>query len=875
MKKNIVKILVLLMIISVFQIYALAERPEIKTAEQSRKLANEFLQRELGLPPDYFSRTNKDRNSLNNDLAVNGTPAFENMPVFVYGNPILASGEAVRNAIHKTIQKTDANGNSQYRCLGYTIDGDLFANPAFPPDYSPDQIDRREWVYQPWDSKNVYIKSWIDSLLFRPDNMITMTGKRNYFAENIINGPRWRDLFMEKNVEDYVYILQPPTMYSWGLGISFYYWNNGRNLNYNTMLLVPFDMLKNDISAKVETKPSATAKGREVLVGINVKSTFEEDVTTDYAWEIRKKSNGAKIPVEFLGHARQEKGDITIPRANERVLYARFTMPDSDVTINFLLNETGTNPEENYLGNNSIETEIKLIDTVTETREIALPYNVLSRDVSFLLSTTPSVAQLASPRGSWSGAAWGRLNIDREPRDGLFRNYSVSNNLPVNETGTRISRNPRINTTFDRRDFGDDPQNKKWSSWSDPNVPISKQGILSSYGSINRNDVFNCGVINCPDCPHTETRTAYFNQITSLINVSTHIYNGRQTIPAKSYKNEIENNRVDSLNKKFFWRSDPYRFNVIRWMYHLDQYGNQYGSTPVDGRYQRTFTQQCTGDIEIEINSPMENEYLQGREAARNGINRKELYDKAVFATDRELQRFDYPIKSGYYFNPAGTYSFTVETVTYKPTRDDTREHADVVNALVNSFRYESDLMYLNSHREGVNIVDELLPRRGSSFDKRSGILTAQNNKGVDGSELLTVLDRSSQPSRYTKRVEEIHHTQVSGGDTHEFWRMVMEGYSESGTLSSRDNYMYREYVREGHSMYRITERTQVDIVLNQNNHNMFTHVHMPDGEYYIRVWMDNIDMQQVNSAYRSLGTLSGVVLDEITVTVKGSMYDD
>ncbi|AUG59094.1 hypothetical protein [Acetivibrio saccincola] len=107
------------------------------------------------------------------------------------------------------------------------------------------------------------------------------------------------------------------------------------------------------------------------------------------------------------------------------------------------------------------------------------------------------------------------------------------------------------------------------------------------------------------------------------------------------------------------------------------------------------------------------------------------------------------------------------------------------------------------------------------------------------------------------------------------------KGYSESGTLDSRDNFKYREYVKEGQSMYKITETTEITIKVNKDNINFYTHAHMPDGEYYIRVWMADINLASnnftsINNAYNSLGTLKGIVpLDEIIITVKGSMHDD
>ena len=457
----------------------------------------------------------------------------------------------------------------------------------------------------------------------------------------------------------------------------------------------------------------------------------------------------------------------------------------------------------------------------------------------------------------------------------MFRKYSEQNNPPVNEVRrSRVERNPIVNFTIERRDFGDDPEGRKWLDIN-PSTPVVKNGRLFSEGYIQGWDVYECGFEDCELCPHKVLRTAPFNEVTKDLTFNVYVYNGMKNIPSKSFRNEIENNRVDSLNKKMYWESEPYNFNVIRWMCRLDSNGKEYGWTPVDGKYQRTFKQQNSGDIQIKINSPMEIEYMQARDAARQGINRKDLYDKAVFPTDIDLQRFDYPIKSGYYFNPAGKYTFTVETVTYKPVPSDTQEHKDIVNALINSFNYETDLMYINDYREAVNIKGELLPERGNTFSARPGILTAQDNKGINGIELVTVLDRNSDESRYTKKVEEIYHEHISGGNTHEYWKMVMEGYEESNTLSSRDNYKYREYVKPGQKMYKITETTEVDIIINKDNINTFTHAHMPDGEYYIKVWMDNVDLGSSSHAYSSLGTLSGVMLDEMYITVKGSMYDD
>ena len=96
---------------------------------------------------------------------------------------------------------------------------------------------------------------------------------------------------------------------------------------------MPFEMLNNDISVHAETIPVGAGEGKKVLVGLNVKSTFTTDETVDFEWEIIKKSDGSKIPVEYLGHATKVRGKLTIPGENERILYASFSMPEDDVSF--------------------------------------------------------------------------------------------------------------------------------------------------------------------------------------------------------------------------------------------------------------------------------------------------------------------------------------------------------------------------------------------------------------------------------------------------------------------------------------------------------------------------------------------------------------
>jgi len=124
--------------------------------------------------------------------------------------------------------------------------------------------------------------------------------------------------------------------------------------------------------------------------------------------------------------------------------------------------------------------------------------------------------------------------------------------------------------------------------------------------------------------------------------------------------------------------------------------------------------------------------YKRSRDAARKGDTRNSELDRAVFASDKVYQNLAYPIRSGYYFNPTGTYQFTVETVTYKPTNADTEEHKNLVQALINSFRYESDLVYINNKNQAVDIQNQPATKKGTVYTARPQQLQQLTPKGLE-----------------------------------------------------------------------------------------------------------------------------------------------
>jgi len=161
---------------------------------------------------------------------------------------------------------------------------------------------------------------------------------------------------------------------------------------------------------------------REILslFRLVINSAFINEQKTNFRWEITPVKN-RKLDVKYIDKdgGTEEQGEINVfPEGDERgdhIFYAVFTMPDCDVDVKFIVNEDGTNPEEDDLENNVASATIELVETFNNLEIINLPYDALSRDISFKLAGENEIkAQLRLPRGSWDGNAKGELKVTNE-----------------------------------------------------------------------------------------------------------------------------------------------------------------------------------------------------------------------------------------------------------------------------------------------------------------------------------------------------------------------------------------------------------------------------------------------------------------------------
>ena len=678
---------------------------------------------------------------------------------------------------------------------------------------------------------------------------------------------------------NYVHIVIPPTETTWGQGRV--YKENG---NYMGIPIAAFELIGPNLTVTVECAQAEGAGVRNddvVKASAIVKSTFDENVDTTYKWTVKGNTTGTmyqqkeESACKFTGYGEgASQGSATIPSEGsefDAVFDLEFIMPREPVTITFEINPS-KNPEESIYTDNKDSESISWIRYDIAKADYTLYYDELTKELEHELAGGGIPGSVKAPSESlwrWDGNLTGALNVDIEDSDGALSDAKVKDdtNPVVDEAAESVTRSPIIQGVIKRREYGD---------FYLPNLsnPVREMTVFydgdvkRDYDYHTSHEVYCCenedGSSHYYDCSGCSTyygsgtQNGIFQPGEDRISITTQVYNGRNKMPhvaARDFKKEIDDNTHDSLNKTIWWESDAYDMFVQRWMKNVFATGD-ITYEAIKGQYERTFTQQNKATVEWGISKSMSSIYAEDLNSAKRKSTNKSDYPHVPFATDRDLQRqYKYPFKSGYYFNPAGEYTLTIRTEIYKDEAKETQEHKDLVDEVLQSFNYGSNMTYVD---------------KGSNYQLKLQIDDPTAATAAEG--LLGIQRDYNYVTEY-----EVPYSPDAAGFTHTYFKEILEGYEESNTQNSKDEYKYREYIQEGQYICKVVEETLVTITVNPDNQKCYTFGGMKNGKYYMTAWLNDVDVSSITNVPGM--TLKGVntekQLDEIALQVHGSMYDD
>ncbi len=792
-------------------------------------------------------------------------------------------------------------GENQPRYLGYNIDVNKFENPYHPFDsWGGWKMTERSYFKEPWKNTNLIGKYQISPNKFcgskiklsKPDGTIyegnleaniqlgldtvrsqqtgadllvnpgNLAGRRFYDAGSKPIDP---DTGKEGLWCDFVQVIQPPTYFSWGTGWVF----KTDDMHYASVPIAPFMLVKDNLTVRPDLVPSDVYEGTSVHISVTAASEKGYPVKTTARWEGYGDSGVNILDIEnsdFVIENGRKSSSINTPELN----------PGKN-TFRFTINSPGNPvPEESNYMDNSVEITINAVPRSAIQGKVILDYDVLSKDFEYPLNRGNNLkAELRLPvngdnaRYSWVGGTTnGSLTVQKSDPGNVLGGFKVDSNPPeINTDNVAVVRSPKVKAVIRREPLGDNPGSK----WSDNLADLLAVPEITYDGKVSREykkEIYTVAghsdsIDNSTDPPGLiatpvydwvydggGTRDALFNPAgRETITVAARVFNGSPVLPAiqgRKFKEEFADGESSAVKKKIYWISEPYSVLVQRWMKHLDSDGGIKSYEAREGRYNRSFTQQAWADITFKVDNSMSGLYGHDRQNAKNYMPPgAQNYLRVPFASDKEYSVIAYPFKSGYYFNPCGKYSVTIKTLTYKNKSGATQDHAGLINSVKNAFNFSSNLIYTDNGKDYCLNLDK-------------------------NSSLVNIEVKSKEPV-----CVEIPHAPGSNGDTHKFFKEILEGWSESGTIGSFDNYKYREYVRDGNlHIYQVTEETTVTFEVNKSNIKLYTDLKMPDGDnYWMKAGFKGFSCHGIGVT--GTDVYEKGILDRININVVGSAYND
>lgn len=325
------------------------------TVEEAIKGANEELRTLYPEWPrtagSYFKSTNLNGKPLN--------PARwreSERRLFVYGE---SHGDT----------KVDEKGNLRYRYVGETVMGDDFLNPYFPNDEWREglKLEIFRLYREPWNEpalENFKIYGQPFRLFKNPFNgqerylPYIQEGLKRYWADAIIGDshPLWNKW------HEYVYIQQPPTKYTWGLGSAFHI--DSRGIKWYIPIPLPSekDLVVPDLRTNLETDLFQGVKPGDKITSTVAYSLNADHPRPERAWlQLHHVVDGQEYSVQLEpvngAPVPDEKGYIIINPGETKVYKYTITVQSTKSIVRTKVNPVDSTEDKDW-SNNCAEAQV-------------------------------------------------------------------------------------------------------------------------------------------------------------------------------------------------------------------------------------------------------------------------------------------------------------------------------------------------------------------------------------------------------------------------------------------------------------------------------------------------------------------------------------
>jgi len=280
--------------------------------------------------------------NVKEDIKLNGKAYNLNFEVFKSKGYIVYGSAA---DIENNDIKIDSNKITQYRYLGFDVNGNNYANVEFPEDVNLGLMPwEKNWIYAPWSSSAGYKCKQSIVNRFYPE-------KTKKYLELISHkGQYWagKNGWTASKLVNYLNIQSPPTDISPGTAIGWHKENG--NTYYEIFMLIPklvdyqADTLKTPKTAVIGSSVSVSTLSKCFAINGNLISG-----TTRAAWFIDN-------TIKNNNNAYQINGTKTSSMS--------FKMPNHDIKVRFDLNYSHDTPDNECgfgFDNNYVEAVIKAV----------------------------------------------------------------------------------------------------------------------------------------------------------------------------------------------------------------------------------------------------------------------------------------------------------------------------------------------------------------------------------------------------------------------------------------------------------------------------------------------------------------------------------